>query len=155
MNLGLLTISTDHLYAEMNNKTFLCNSCNTSQNHYLWLCSACDTRSCCSCTYQRGFCICNKPYNGSTIVVENSFFTKLDDHICKIEPILETQYLTAVTRNLLTKAGINRAEQLFAKSLLDHLHRNRLDLKQAQYLVNKLAQLTHVYGAKIGKSFKS
>ena len=100
-------------------------------------------------------CICNKPFNNSTIIVENSFFTKLDDHTCKIEPILETQYLTAMTRTMLTKAGINRTEQLFAKSLLDHLHRNRLDTKQAQYLVNKLAQLTDVYGAKVGRSFKS
>ena len=59
-----------------------------------------------------------------------------------------------MTRTSLTESGSYRTEQLFTKSLIDHLHRNRLEPKQAQFIVNKLAQLIHIYDSKIAKSFE-
>ena len=153
-SLGLLTISSDHIYAEMTAKNFECLTCNSSTSHYLYVCSFCDARSCCACIYSRGYCTCDRPYGSTTVVLENAFFSKIDKHCCKVEPFLSTQYLTSTTRTQLTESGSYRTEQIFTKSLIDHLHRNRMETKQAQFIVNKLAQLTHVYDSKIAKSFE-
>ena len=151
-NLNLLSISSDHIYAEMTARNSECTTCHSSTSHFMYLCSYCDNRSCCACVYSRGYCTCDRPYGSTTIVLENLFFSKFDKHVCKLEP-LSTQYLTSSTRTELTESGCYRTEQTFTKSLVDHLHRNRMDARQAQYIVNKLAELTHIYGSKISKSF--
>ena len=101
------------------------------------------------CVYSRGYCTCDRPYGSTTVVLENSFFSKIDKHVCKLEPFLSTQYLTSTTRTQLTESGSYRTEQTLTKSLVDHLHRNRMEPRQAQFIVNKLAELTHAYGSKI------
>ena len=152
-NLGLLSISSDHIYAEMTARNFECTTCHSSTSHFLYLCAYCDNRSCCACVFSRGYCTCDRPYGSTTVVLENLFFSKFDKHVCKLEP-LSTQYLTSSTRTELTESGCYRTEQTFTKSLVDHLHRNRMDARQAQFIVNKLAELTHIYGSKISKSFE-
>ena len=152
-SLNLLSISSDHIYAEMTARNFECTTCHSSTSHFLYLCAFCDNRSCCACVFSRGYCTCDRPYGSTTVVLENLFFSKFDKHVCKLEP-LSTQYLTSSTRTELTESGCYRTEQTFTKSLVDHLHRNRMDARQAQFIVNKLAELTHVYGSKISKSFE-
>ena len=155
-NLGLISISpdNDHVYAEMMSRNFECLTCHSSTSHYLYICSFCDARSCCACVYSRGYCTCDRPYGSTTVILEISFFSNINNHVCKLEPFLSTQYLTSTTRTQLTESGCFRTEQTLTKSLVDHLHRNRMEARQATFIVNKLAKLIHTYGSKISKSFE-
>ena len=144
---------SEHLYSEMNGSTtFLCDSCNSSKNHYLYRCNFCNLKACCSCTHKRSFCSCNRAYSNVTSVIENTFFLFIHDHSCKIQPA-STQQLTNTVREILIESGVYREQQIFAKTLIDHLLKSCHSNAQSQLVINILARLVAQYGNKLEKAF--
>ena len=131
--------------------TFVCDSCHSSRNHFLYTCSHCACKACCSCVHIKSFCSCNRAFNDNTQITENQFFSTFLNHSCKIQS-LGQQRLTHTVRENLIEAGTFRTQQVFTKKLIDHLT-GYYSSSQSQLVINLLVKMTNQYGCKIEKAF--
>ena len=144
----------EHLYSEMcSNTNFVCDLCHSSRNHFLYTCTACACKTCCSCVHTKSFCSCNRSFNDNTQVLENQFFSTFSNHSCKIQSISQ-QRLTHMVRENLIESGTFRSEQVFTKKLIDHLT-GYYSSSQSQLIVNLLVRMTNQHGIKIEKAFSA